>query len=242
MNDPAPLEKMIKEAQMLSPEEALGVMRTFSLALNMVNSAEVQHRLRNIRDYARDDEKSGTTGPLPTIEDSIRGTMDIVLSSKAATKEEIFKQLLTQKVELVLTAHPTEVSRRSLLRKYRRVTELLALRRRPDLHPWEKEEAESDLRRVISSVSGADEIRRVKPAPQQEASGGIAIVESVLWDALPGYLRKLDAQCRATLGMRLPVDACPIKFASWIGGDRVRQFCSRVWFKWRHNFLKYNFF
>lgn len=45
-------------------------------------------------------------------------------------------------------------------------------------------------------------------------------MESVLWDAVPAYMRKLDAQCSVSLHRRLPVDAVPIKFASWIGGDR----------------------
>lgn len=62
--------------------------------------------------------------------------------------------------------------------------------------------------------------RRVKPTVQFEAAGGNAVIESVLWDAVPSYLRKLDAQCRVTLGKKLPVDTAPIKFASWIGGDR----------------------
>eukprot|EP00804_Cyclotella_cryptica_P020727 CCRYP_003522-RD/>CCRYP_003522-RD protein AED:0.08 eAED:0.08 QI:1038/1/1/1/1/0.88/9/144/747 len=61
---------------------------------------------------------------------------------------------------------------------------------------------------------------RVKPTVQKEAAGGCAVIESVLWDAVPSYLRKLDAQCRVTLGKKLPVDAAPVKFASWIGGDR----------------------
>ena len=59
--------------------------------------------------------------------------------------------------------------------------------------------------------------RRQKPTPQQEAAGGNAIIESILWDAVPSYLRKLDAQCRISLGRKLPLDAVPIKFASWIG-------------------------
>lgn len=192
----------------------------FSLVLNLVNAAEVQHRLKTIRNYARGSGGTKTSEPLPVIEDSMKGTIDILLSTKAATKEEIYAQLLKQKVELVLTAHPTEVARRSMLRKYRRVAEILATLRRPDLHEYEKQELKSDLRRIVSSAWGADEIRRVKPTPQQEASGGIAIVESVLWDAVPAYLRKLDAECRVSLGKRLPVDAVPIKFASWIGGDR----------------------
>ena len=74
--------------------------------------------------------------------------------------------------------------------------------------------------RIISSIWGTDEIRRNKPTPQQEAAGGNAIVESVLWDAVPSYLRKLDRQCQISLGKSLPVDTVPIKFASWIGGDR----------------------
>ena len=179
---------MIAEAKKLSAADALGVMRMFALALNLVNAAEVQHRLRNIRNYSRESEGTGSSGPLPAIEDSVRGTIDILLSTKAATKDQIFDQLLKQKVELVLTAHPTEVARRSMLRKYRRVAEILASLKRPDLHQYEKEELRSDLRRIISSVWGADEIRRVKPTPQQEASGGIAIVESVLWDAVPAFL------------------------------------------------------
>lgn len=61
---------------------------------------------------------------------------------------------------------------------------------------------------------------RNKPTVQKEAAGGCAVIESVLWDAVPSYLRKLDAQCRVTLGKKFPVDVAPIKFASWIGGDR----------------------
>lgn len=60
----------------------------------------------------------------------------------------------------------------------------------------------------------------MKPTVQKEAAGGNAVIESVLWDAVPLYLRKLDAQCRITLGKKLPVDVAPVKFASWIGGDR----------------------
>lgn len=72
----------------------------------------------------------------------------------------------------------------------------------------------------IAATWGCDEIRRQKPSPQEEARGGIAMIETVLWDAVPRYIRKLNAQATLSLGKRLPVDAVPIKFASWIGGDR----------------------
>ena len=102
----------------------------------------------------------------------------------------------------------------------RKISELLAHLERSDLSSFERAEALNNMRAIIAAIWGSDEIRRVKPTVQKEAAGGNAVIESVLWDAVPSYLRKLDAQCRVTLGKKLPVDCAPIKFASWIGGDR----------------------
>jgi len=212
------LEKLVARAASLSAKESLGLVRSFSIMLNLVNSAEVHHRNRLLR--LHESAKDTVGGPLPLVEDSIRGTMDALLQSGVATPDDIYEQITTQKCEIVLTAHPTQVQRKSLLRKYGKITTILATLERPDMSPYERSAAHDDLRRIISSIWGADEIRRQKPTPQQEASGGNAVIESVLWDAVPAYLRKLDAQCRMTLNRKLPVDIVPIKFASWIGGDR----------------------
>lgn len=214
------LEKMIQRASELSADQAVGVTRSFSIMLNLVNSAEVHHRQRVTRQHAKHQTADTTVGPLPLTEDSIRGTIKELLRQGQATPEQIREQLCQQKVEIVLTAHPTQVQRKSLLRKYRKISETLALSERPDLDVFEKQSAVSALRRIVSSIWGADEIRRNKPTPQQEAAGGNAIIESVLWDAVPSYLRKLHTQCELQLGVKLPVDVAPIKFASWIGGDR----------------------
>lgn len=217
----AALRQMIEAAEKLTASQALGVARTFSIMLNLVNSAEVHHRFRNLRKYAiKQEQEDGSGGPLPNIEDSIRGTIQAVLKHNLATENQIYDQLIKQRVEIVLTAHPTEVQRKSLLRKYREVTETLALLERPDLTLYEREATKRSLERVISSIWGADEIRRNKPTPQQEAAGGSAILESVLWEAVPDYLRKLNEQCKLSLGRSLPIDVTPIHFASWIGGDR----------------------
>ena len=159
LNDQAALQRLVKSAQNLSAEDALGVMRTFSLALNLVNAAEVHHRLRVIREHEMRPDRS--VGPLPMTEDSMRGTIDALLESGLATPDEIYNQLTQQKVEIVLTAHPTEVNRRTQLRKYRKITEILAYLERKDLHPYERTEAMMDLRRKISSLWGSDEIRYV---------------------------------------------------------------------------------
>lgn len=211
------LQQMVQAARQLTAREALGVTRTFTAMLNLVNSAEVQHRNRMVRAYASKDPQGG---PLPHTQDSIRGTFDALLELGHGP-DEILNQLCRQKVEIVLTAHPTQVQRKSLLRKYRQVSEVLATLDRQDLDGYERMACVLDLKRIVSSIWGADEIRRTKPTPQQEAAGGNAVLESVLWDAVPAYLRKLDQQCRLTLGKGLPVDVCPIKFASWVSQKLV---------------------
>ena len=85
--------------------------------------------------------------------------------------DEIYDALMLQKVDIVLTAHPTEVNRRTLLRKYREISESLAQLDKKDLSPYEKSQCEEALRREIYSIWGSDEIRREKPTPQTEAKG-----------------------------------------------------------------------
>jgi phosphoenolpyruvate carboxylase len=190
---------MIEASRKLSATETIGITRAFTQTLNLINAAEVHHRIRRLRAA---DIKSNRVTPLPMKEDSIAGTIDAIIASKPGedAKEVIYQKLLKQKVEFVLTAHPTEVNRRTLLRKYRSISESLATLDRKDLTPYERSQCMYTLKREIASIWGSDEIRRQKPSPQQEARGGLAILESVLWDAVPSYLRKLNAQCILSLG------------------------------------------
>ena len=76
------------------------------------------------------------------------------------------------------------------------------------------------LQREISSLWQSDEVSRTKPTPQMEAERGTLVVENVLWEALPSFLRKLSGTMEATIGKKLPLDAAPVIFSSWMGGDR----------------------
>eukprot|EP01035_Chromulina_nebulosa_P020914 gene20913-27106_t len=217
--DAEELERMIQSSENISTVNALGVVRAFTQTLNLINAAEVHHRMRILRKV---DVISNRQSPLPMREDSIAGTIDKLLESETAdtVANKIYETLLRQKVDIVLTAHPTEVNRRTLLRKYRSISEKLAELDRMDVTPYEKSQSLYALKREIASIWGSDEIRRQKPTPQQEARGGLAILESVLWDAVPSYLRKLNKQCILSLGKALPLDHVPIQFSSWMGGDR----------------------
>jgi phosphoenolpyruvate carboxylase len=114
-DDTEPFECMKQLAIDINPRDTLGVMKTFCIALNLVNAAEVHHRMRLIREGEKGEEYVHV-GPLPMVEDGIRGTMEILLE-EGNGKDKIFERLVRQKNEIVLTAHPTEVNRKTILRK-----------------------------------------------------------------------------------------------------------------------------
>lgn len=192
--------------------EALPVARAFAHFLSLANVAEQHHRVRRRRDYQRDPDAQ----PQP-------GSFDEVftrLKANGIAEGDLFSNAAALRVELVLTAHPTEVVRRTLLQKYARIGELLAQRDRTDLTIPEQHEVLDALRREITSAWETDEVREERPTPLDEVKGGLFIFEQTLWHALPRYLRALDHALRTHAGQPLPLDAAPMRFGSWIGGDR----------------------
>ncbi|WP_348257358.1 phosphoenolpyruvate carboxylase, partial [Salmonella enterica] len=65
-----------------------------------------------------------------------------------------------------------------------------------------------------------DEIRKQRPIPVDEAKRVNAVVENSLWQGVPNYLLELNEQLEENLGYKLPVDFVPVRFTSWMGGDR----------------------
>jgi phosphoenolpyruvate carboxylase len=194
------------------PVEAMArVARAFATFLRLANIAEQHHRVRRRRKYLRGDE-----GPQ-------RGSFEEIferLAREGVDASAIRDAVRSMRIELVLTAHPTEVMRRTLLVKQRHVAGLLAERDRPGHTPEEDALLEQALRRDVAAIWATDELRRERPTPEDEARGGLAIVEQVLWDAVPRILRTLDGVLRRHTGDGLPPDATPLRFGSWMGGDR----------------------
>ena len=124
------------------------------------------------------------------------------------------------RVEIVLTAHPTAITRRSLAAKQVRIAQALERQDRADLTVDERHDVQDDLRREILAMWGTEDVRLRRPTPMEEVRSGLFIFEQTLWDALPRYLRALDRALRDATGRGLPLDAAPIVFGSWIGGDR----------------------
>ena len=124
------------------------------------------------------------------------------------------EELANVRVELVLTAHPTEVLRRTLIQKYDAIAALLETRER--VPKEEREDLDARLERLIAESWHTDEIRRERPTPQDEARWGFAVIESSLWQAVPAAMATLDR----IHGEPLPPVVMPFAFASWMGGDR----------------------
>ncbi|WP_372796034.1 phosphoenolpyruvate carboxylase [Pontiella sp.] len=195
----------------LDDEDTLTLARAFGHFLNAANIAENYHSMRchrNEADNALSDQYSMLEDLIPR------------LVKKGVSKQEILKTLSEMEIELVLTAHPTEVKRRTLIQKSSKISDLLAKRDRLNLTPFEKQELRDDLETLITAIWQTDEIRRVRPTPVEEAKWGMAIIEEILWHAVPRYMRSLDHIAEELLGEKLPIDCCPIRIASWMGGDR----------------------
>ena len=193
----------------LKEDELLPVARAFNQFLNLANIAE-QYQLIHRRDESQ---------PAP-LETRVLPELLARLQSEGHSNESLARQLGRLEIELVLTAHPTEVARRTLIQKYDAIAAQLALQDHRDLTTAEREQIRQRLQRLIAEAWHTEEIRRTRPTPVDEAKWGFAVIEHSLWHAIPNYLRKADQALHAATGLHLPLEAAPIRFASWMGGDR----------------------
>ncbi|MCF5545017.1 phosphoenolpyruvate carboxylase, partial [Pseudomonas salomonii] len=188
----------------LQEDELLPVARAFNQFLNLANIAE-QYQLIHRRDESQ---------PAP-FESRVLPELLARLQSEGHSNESLARQLARLEIELVLTAHPTEVARRTLIQKYDAIAAQLALQDHRDLTGAEREQIRQRLQRLIAEAWHTEEIRRIRPTPVDEAKWGFAVIEHSLWHAIPNYLRKADQALHAATGLRLPLEAAPIRFASW---------------------------
>ncbi|MCF5624314.1 phosphoenolpyruvate carboxylase [Pseudomonas syringae] len=202
-------EQLSSSVDSLGDDELLPVARAFNQFLNLANIAE-QYQLMHRRDDSQ---------PLP-FESRVLPELLDRLKAEGHTPDALARHLSKLQIELVLTAHPTEVARRTLIQKYDAIAAQLAALDHRDLNSAEREQITARLQRLIAEAWHTEEIRRIRPTPVDEAKGGFAVIEHSLWHAIPNYLRKADHALHAATGLHLPLEAAPIRFASWMGGDR----------------------
>ena len=193
----------------LAEDELLPVARGFSQFLNLANIADQYHLMRR-----RGDEEESP------FEDQMLAQVLERLKGCGNCPKDLSKAVSSLDIELVLTAHPTEVSRRTLIMKYDFIAQQLAELDHKELPAAEREQHVEKLRSLIAEIWHTSEIRSSQPIPQDEARWGFAVIERSLWHAIPKVLRHVDGVLREAGADPLPLSAAPIRFASWMGGDR----------------------
>ncbi|KAL1317841.1 hypothetical protein HN51_070041 [Arachis hypogaea] len=200
------LEKQLaSKLSKLSLDEALTIARALSHYLTLMGIAETRHRLRK-----------GNTALVAKSCDDIFNQ----LVQGGVTPDELYNTVCKQEVEIVLTAHPTQINRRTLQYKHIKIAHLLDYNAQLDLSTEDREMVIEDLVREITSIWQTDELRRQKPTPVDEARAGLNIVHQSLWKAIPRYLRRVSNALKKHTGKPLPLTCTPIRFGSWMGGDR----------------------
>ncbi len=190
----------------LTDDEILPVARAFAQFLNLANLAEQHHTIS--KDGAASIEKPQPLQELLTL-----------LKSQQVDVEKTRQAVADLSIELVLTAHPTEVTRRTLIYKLTQIADCLA-QREQDLTAHELARLDARLSDLITQAWHTNEIREQRPTPVDEAKSGFAVIEASLWQAIPEFIRELDEALTPVLGHGLALDAAPIRFSSWMGGDR----------------------
>lgn len=200
-------EALLAELGKLAPEQLVPVARAFAQFLNLANIADQHHLVSREMD------------PLLSASRNLNKSLR-ELAAEGVSAGEIGATIDQLKIELVLTAHPTEITRRTLIHKHSEIGACLGQLELGGLTGREREQLHSRLRELVAQIWYGDDFRTDRPSPVDEAKWGFAVVEESLWEAVPQFLRRLDSALEENCGLNLPLDAAPIRFVSWMGGDR----------------------
>ncbi len=199
------------EVKNLSPEIGRAVASAFALYFDLVNLAEENQRVSVLRQQER--EKSPEL-----VHDSIAEAVAL-LQRGGVSAGQMAALLDDLHIELVLTAHPTEAKRRTILSKLQRIAALLRQMDQTDLLPREIEQADRQLRAEITSFWLTDRVRTITPSVTDEVRTGLYFVDKIFWDLLPDVYASLE-EALAQYYPGLSAGRPWLTLASWMGGDR----------------------
>ncbi|MBU2896946.1 phosphoenolpyruvate carboxylase [Vibrio hepatarius] len=200
-------ENLIDEIKNLPDDQLTPVAHAFNQFLNLTNMAEQYHTISRHYDAH-------------VCEPDTISTLFSKLSNNGISKLDTAQAVRELNIELVLTAHPTEITRRTMINKLVKINKCLSKLELNEISSKERLKTERRLEQLIAQGWHSDTIRQQRPTPLDEAKWGFAVVENSLWEAVPDFLRELDSRVREYLQEGLPIDARPVHFSSWMGGDR----------------------
>ncbi len=211
-NNELPGEELGDLIHDLDPGFALSVIRSFSTYFQMVNTAEKVHRIRRRREYLRD---VGQHQP--------GGLEDILLRLKASGTDldGVTKLLGRLRIEPVFTAHPTEPTRRTILRKEQEIVRHLVELLNPTMTPQEEYAALQNIRLLMTTGWQTDEHPSEQMTVADELEHILFFVTDVLYRAMPVFYEDVEAALERIYGEAGSQVRVPriVRFSSWVGGD-----------------------
>ncbi len=204
----------LERVHALPVERSILLTRAFAFYFELINLAETNHRKR--RRIAL--HLSGAAGRQ---RGSLLGTL-CEMRRVGIDADEALEWLRKVLVVPVFTAHPTEVARRSVMFKRRRIGEFLTLLDRIPLPEQEMAQLEESIRAEITSLWQTDEVRSRRPTVYDEIKMGLDYYDVSIFATLPGLYREIAEALRTAYGLEIEAHRLPqvLSFGSWIGGDR----------------------
>src|SRR5271156_1807145 len=212
------LQQALGRVRTLDLPAAYQLARAFGFYFELINLAETNHRKRRRLSHqlSEDGSSSGTVQ-----RGDLRGTLRR-LREAGVTASEAHALLRRICVSPVFTAPPTEVARRSVMFKRRRISDLLEQLDRIPVPEPQLEALERDLIAEITALWQTDDVRSARPTVRDEIRMGLDYYESSLFDTLPVLYAEVAAALQSEYNLTLDLPALPqlVTFGSWIGGDR----------------------
>jgi phosphoenolpyruvate carboxylase len=198
----------------LPVERAILLTRAFAFYFELINLAETNHRKRR-RIALRLSGKAGRQ------RGSLAGTLS-EMRRVGISAEDALEWLKRVLIVPVFTAHPTEVARRSVMFKRRRIGDFLATLDRIPVPEQDLARLEQLVLAEITSLWQTDEVRSRRPTVYDEIKMGLDYYDVSIFETLPSLYREISEALRASYGLEIEALALPqvLCFGSWIGGDR----------------------
>lgn len=202
------IEDLIKS---LSDSQLTAVTKSYSQFLNFANIAEQYHRVRRTRWYENNTD-SIQPGSIKHLFEEFK--------EKNISKDLVYRTVSELDIDLVLTAHPTEVKRQTMIAKYEKIADYIKYLDTEHLTKTQINSIHENIGKEIALIWLSDEIRISKPTPVDEAAWGASIIESSIWHAIPKFFKELNRELYSFTGKELSLKSNVFKFSSWMGGDR----------------------
>ena len=207
-------KKIIQTIKNLDPKNTFKLTRAFTHFMNLMNLSEYIDASRSLNEYENSKKKIDRTNIF------IEEIFENLFKNKNINQNKIYNLTKNLNIGIVLTAHPTEVKRRTLIQKYHKIMEILEQRDLLRDHPSKLRILDKKLFDELTIVWNTDDLKRVRPTPFDEARWGLAVIEDSLWDTIPKVYRRLNSIFLKNMNKGLPKNFNPIEFGSWMGGDR----------------------